>query len=331
MTNLKIIELENIPFKELESSKLTLELSGNIVSTTLANTLRRLAFDYVPTYGFTTETIQIKDNNSIFNNDRMRLRISQMTIPKINVPVSHLDESYWRDIKYDDPNRNKHPKDKYSIEMYINVRNDDPVNLNVTTNHAKFYIDGVEQKPFDNKFPHLIIQLRPKELFNCRAYAVLGVGFRNNIFASVSNAYYEEVSPNKIKLTLHSQGQLHEYDILYRSCIAFNNELNEIKTIIGNKYKNSKYKQEKTIKIKLEGKDHTIGMILNEYLQMNNKLAFSGMSKPDHLIDEVHIIMQSYDKDPLKPFFETIDQLTKIFNNIKGQIKKLGGNYIIHL
>lgn len=327
--DIKIIELEKKPFKDLQSSSLVLELSGKLATTTLANTLRRLVIDYVPTYAFTKETINIEENSSIFFNDKMKLRFSQITIPNINIPIAHLSDKYWKNIKYNDENRQKHPDDNENIEMYINIRNDEIDNINVTTNHAKFYFNGDEKKEvFNKKFPHLLVQLRPKEVFKCRAYCVLGVGLNDNIFSAASRAYFDEISKHKINLSIHSQGQIDEYDALYRGCICMINELKDIKNKIQDRYKNTAI--EGSLEINLDDKDYTIGYILNQFLQDNPNIEFSGMSKPDHLRNRVRIKMVSSKPNPLKFFFDTIDYLVTVFEKIKKELKKIGGKYILY-
>jgi len=67
---------------------------------------------------------------------------------------------------------------------------------------------------------------------------------------------------------------------------------------------------------------------LNEYLQLNKNVAFSGMSKPDLLVDQIVIKMISVDTNPIKPLFETFDHLDKLFTNIENQLVKLGKNFI---
>lgn len=45
--DIKIKQISKQEFKNLQSSQLTLELSGKTVTTALVNTLRRLSYDYV--------------------------------------------------------------------------------------------------------------------------------------------------------------------------------------------------------------------------------------------------------------------------------------------
>ncbi|AYV82173.1 MAG: DNA directed RNA polymerase subunit L [Homavirus sp.] len=322
-SDIKIIQLKKQEAKDLKASQLILEFSGKSVNSSLINTIRRVSYGYVPTYAFCKQSIQIEQNESIFDNDVMRLRLSQMTYPNLKVPIVYLPEQYWKGVDYSDRKREKFPEDTKNIEMYINVSNSTSEIMDVTTNHAIFLEDSVEIAKMDKKYPLLIIKLRPKEVFKCYAFGVLGVGLSNDIWSAAANCYYSEIDENKFKFTIESQGQLDEYDILIKACSILVIKLNSIKDIINNKYDNDQSKGKKKLIIHLENEDHTIGNILNEYLQNNKNIAYSGLSKPDLLVREVVIKLLSIDQNPLKHVYETIDLIIDICNNVQDQLKKL--------
>jgi len=322
--DINIKQLHKQPFINLQSSQLILEFSGKDVNYALVNSLRRCSLLYVPTYCFTKDSITIETNTSIFDGDYMRLRLSQLTLPKIDIPINFLPEKYWKNVDYSDPNREKHPKDTKNLELYINAKNDSPEILNVTTDHCKVYSNGVEQKDFYKPIsPSLIIQLRSGEEFNCRCVAVLGVGQINDIFAASSNCYYQEIDPTKFKFTIESQGQLEEYDILYKCCDVIKNKINDIKKIIQENNKNEVITKGNSIIIRLENEDHTIGNYINYLLQNNKDIAFSGLSKPDKLIDEVILKIMSVKPNPMKPLFETFDTMINTYDVLQSNITKL--------
>lgn len=329
--DIKITQLHKQEFKNLRGSQLVLQLSGKTVSPSLVNTLRRLSYSHVPTYAFHKDTINIENNTSIFNNDYMRLRLTQLTIPKVKNQIMFLPEKYWKDIDYADPDREKLPKDNKVLELYINESNTTKDVMNVTTDHVKIFENGQESKDkFKDISPMLIIQLRPNEVFNSRLTAVLGVGKRNDIWSAVGNSYFEELEEDghKYKLTLESQGQMDEYEILYKACKIFKHKMENLKFIIGDKYNTSDITKQNSLNIVIDNEDHTLGGILNEYLQLNKNVAFSGMTKPDLLIDQIVIKLISVNPNPIKPVFETFDLLDKIFTDIENQIVKLGSKFI---
>jgi len=326
--DLKIVELDKRSFNGLQDSKLMLEFMGTSSNTILVNTLRRLAMDYIPTYAFPKDTINIENSTSIYDNDEMRLRLEQLVVPNIKIPIAYLDDKYWLDIKHNNIDRLKHPKDNQVIEMNLNMRNDTSNIIDATTNDVEFFINGDKKKVFDEKYPHLIVRLNPKEVFVYHAKASLGIGAVNNIWSAVANAYYEEISENKIKLSLHSQGQMDEYEILYKACIIMIDEMNHIKDLIKSKYTGQTKIKENKLKIKLENRDHTFGNMINYALQSHKNVSAAGLSKPDHLINEIHILFETFDNDPLKSLYESIDYVIKLFNEIKVKLKTLGGKFI---
>lgn len=326
--DIKIIQLKKQEQKDLRSSLLVLEFTGKSVNSSLINTIRRLCYGYVPTYSFCKQTIQIEQNGSIFDNDYMRLRLSQIVYPNLTVPIMYLPEKYWKNVDYSDNKREKIPEDNIDIEMYINVSNSTNEIMNVTTNNVNFVENGNDIEKIDKGYPHLIIKLRPKEVFKCKCKGVLGVGLNNDIWSAAGNCYYSELIDNKFKFTLESQGQMDEYEILYKACHVLNIKLKSIRDIIQNRYDNSDIKNKKDVEIHLENEDHTLGNIINEFLQINKNVVFSGLSKPDLLVKEVVIKLLCVNKDPLKYVYETIDHILDINNVIQAQIKKLGGKYI---
>ena len=319
--DIKIKEIAKQEFKNLQSSQLVLELSGKTVNDVLVNTLRRLSYDYVPTYAFPSELITIDKNISVFDNDYMRLRLSEITIHNITNKIAYLEDKYWKDINFSNPNREKHPDDNKILEMYVNVINDTKEVMNVTTEYAKVFENGVELKgKFDSKFPALIIQLRPEGAFSCRCVAALSIGKNNHIFCAAGNGYFDDSGVNKYNLTLESQGQMSEYEILYKSCTVMKEKLKLTKELIKNIHNVSN----NTLRLELKNEDHTLGYMLNEFLQNNKEILFSGVAKPNLLVDTMIITLSSVNKSPLIIVQETIDYATKIFDNIQNQIKKLG-------
>jgi hypothetical protein len=105
---IKITELSKQESSGLKNSQLVLEISGDSVNFAIVNTIRRLVMDYIPSYSFCNDSIEIAENNSVFNNDEMKLRLSQMTIPNISNKINHLEKKYWKGVDYNDKNIEKH-------------------------------------------------------------------------------------------------------------------------------------------------------------------------------------------------------------------------------
>lgn len=330
--DIKISQVHKQEFKNLQAGQLVLSLSGKTVNSTLVNTLRRLAYDYIPTYAFPSESISIEKNTSIFNNDYMRLRLSQMTVPNIIVSTYFLEDKYWKNVDFRNPEREKHPDDKKILEVYINATNNTNDVMNVTTEYAKVYEDGVELKDrFDPKYPLLIIQLRPGEVFSCRCVGIMSIGLVNNIWAAAGNAFFKEINENEFQLTIESQGQMDEYEIMHKSCRVLKDKINITKKLIKDKYDSPLIKDVSMIKLEIENEDHTLGNIINEYLQNSKNVLFSGVSKPNLLVDNMIIEFQTIKNNPLQYLDETLDYIISIADEIENQIENLGSEFISYV
>lgn len=327
--DIKITELEKQQEDGLQSSQLILQMEGKLVMSSLVNSFRRTMYNDIPTYAFHPEFIDISENTSIFDNDEMKIRISQMTIKDVNVPVMFLEEEYIYNTSYMDPNKSKHKDDNMIIEMYINAVNTSNEIMNVTTNNVQIYINGEVVKKYDENYPHLIVQLRPSQVFKCRALCIIGVGLINNIWSGVANSYYSE-NNNKYKFTLLSQGQMDEYELMVRSCRILKYKINDIMEILKKGKIDSNIINKNTIRIKLENINYTIGNVINDYMQENENIIFSSIIKHNQLVNDIVLTISTNGKmKPMDALYDTIKHVTKIYDNIEEQLKTIGKKYIL--
>src|SRR5437868_11956647 len=84
-------------------SNLTLELSGKDANVIVANTIRRISMDDIPMYAFAY--INIEFNNSVFNNDMMKVHLKQLPIYDVESGLYYLHPSFWQNVDYNDKNR----------------------------------------------------------------------------------------------------------------------------------------------------------------------------------------------------------------------------------
>ena len=327
--DIKVTELKKQPFDGFQSSQLILNFKGKHVYPSVTNSLRRLALSEVPTYAFIADSIIIEENTSVFDNDEMRNRLEQFTIPNVNVPVLHLDEELWREVDYSDKNRPRHENDNINLEMVVNFRNNTVNNVSVTTNDATVYQDGenVSDK-FDSNFPWLITKLKPGQVFKATCKAVLGKGLRNNVWSSVATAYHSYDSEQDINLTLESQGQLDEYDILVRSCHVMKTKIKNLINKLSRNLDKDDIANQKMLLVRFDKEDHTLGEIVNEFLQESDDVIYSGVQKPDHLKNEINIKMKSVKNNPLKPLLKTMEDVIGIYDHMEEQFRNLGKKFI---
>jgi DNA-directed RNA polymerase subunit L len=321
--SITIKEISNIPFNGIISSQLKLEISG--INSITANTLRRIIQDDLPIYAFPSELIKIEQNNTIFNNDQMKDHLSQLPILNQDSGISYLDPIYWKDVDYKNLDREKHKNEK-TIDFYVNIHNVSPEIMNVTTDHAKIFLDGEQIDMWKHyKEKPLLIQLKPDATFKCHMRSALGTGERNAIWSSGLAFPYEDEKENKIIFTLESFGQMDEYTLLIKSCEYINHKLSELKKHIEKNITEGKIPNKKIIFIELEDEDFTLGNVVNDLLQDHPNIIYAGVGKPDHLIKAIRIKIECDDKfpSPIKPLYQVIDDLTERFNTIKNKLEAL--------
>lgn len=320
--DMKISEIEVHASDGLDASWLVLHFSGKDFNIKLANSLRRVCSNNIPAFAIPQEQITIDVNTAVaFNNDYMRLRLSQLPVYGADPDLYFLAEKYWNKdtINYADQKREKHPKEK-TIEYHLNIHNNTSMISNVTTSDLKMYIDGEQVQPYSQKYPILLIKLRPNDKFKCHMKAVLGVGERNVIWAGARNVFYDETEKgeNGLLFTIEGNGQAHEYDIIIRACKFLIKKYSDLKTDLSKKIQLKEILPKKTIHFKLDKESYTIGEPLNYEFQDHKDIIMSGLSKPDHLVSSMQIKVESVANvdSPLNAMLECIENLVTKFSHI---------------
>lgn len=320
--DIKCSEVELHESDGLDASWLKLLFSGKDFNIKLANTLRRTCSNNIPTYALAQELITIETNTAVaFNNDYMKLRLSQLPVVGIDPDIYFLSEKYWNKdaINYADPKREKHPKEKL-IEYYVNSHNNSSMISNITTNDIKMYVDGELFSPYNSKYPILLIKLRPNDRFKCHMKAVLGVGERNVIWAGARNVFYDEqdISKNELLFTIEGNWQCNEYETLIKACKYLIKKYTDLKNEIDKKFKTKEILPKKVIYLKLDREDYTISEPLNYELQDHKDIIMSGLSRPDHLVRSMQIKVESVAEieSPINAILECIDILINKFEHI---------------
>lgn len=209
------------------------------------------------------------------------------------------------------------------------------------------YVDGEQVMPYNEKYPILLIKLRPTDRFKCYMKAVLAVAERHIIWSSVKNAYYsyseqfvkfsefddvlENLKNNKeIKkkeyvdeentyyFTVEGTQQCNEHEILIRGCKYLIKKVGDLKNDLENRIKTKAIFPEKIIHFYLENEDHTLGEILNYEFQDNPQIIRSGVIKPDHLVRAILIKIESVPdvSTPLDAMISSMNLLIKKLNHL---------------
>ena len=331
--DIKVEEIYYNKKKAHVSSELGLKFSGKDCNIKIISTLRRIASNNVPTHAFNHNNIQIEQNTCVaFNNDYMRLRLSQIPVFNLDSKLSFLHNKYWKGVNYADPNREKHPEEK-NLKIYINSYNNSNEIKPITTKDIKCYLDNEQIEMFDPNAPILIVFLRPTDTFKAMMVASLGVGDEHSIYCACSNAwdtYDEEIKDNGDRiftsgeLYIKSRGEQGEYLILNHACEYLFKKYEDLKLDIERKVKSKEITADKELILTLDDEDFTLGEMLNFEMQEHKNILFSGLSKPDHQIKSIVFKIETDGKKtPADIIIETSDLIIKKFKQIQKNINKL--------
>jgi len=328
------IEVEEVAYvkyvkdESINTNLLTLKFFGSDFNIKMANTIRRVAANRIPTYAIPTELIKIESNTTVaFNNDYMNLKLSTLPIAEIDPNLYQLDEKYWYKVNFADPEREKH-KNEQSNEYYLDATNKTTSIIPVTTTDLNVYISGEKTTPYSEKYPLLLIKLRPNDHFQCHYKSVLGIGDLNAIWKAARSGYYDEIETSNGKeyvLTLEGNWQFSEYELYIRSCKYIIYRLNQIKDDLKEKMNSGQIENTEIIKFQIPNEDHTIGEVLNYEFQSHDDILGSGCTKRDHLIREILLTVESVpDKNsPFNAMLKCMDILVNKFQHIGKLIEDL--------
>jgi DNA-directed RNA polymerase subunit L len=319
------------------SSKLVLEFKNHKdITYQTINSIRKVCSKEIPTYAFHHSKINITRNNSVFDNDEIRLYLSQLPIPNINHDVDILSVIYYKDINFKDPNIIKHPNDKINIEYFIKAKNDttSPI-LDITTNDLRININGEfmdVNKMYSKEYPIPLIELRSGEEFECNMKAVLSIGENHSIFNS-AHCYHREIKENEYELIIESSGQMTEYEILERGINILIKKFENIKENIKNnqytgkdntKLIKSNNNNNEIIGLFIDNEDHTCGGPINYFLQNSEKILFSGVNRPEYAQKSIFIeAMGEKNINIMEEIIKACEKSMEFYKNILNIIKKI--------
>lgn len=323
--NIKEIKYETDNY---DSSTLVLNISGKDIHYSIINSLRKVCLDQIPIYALDRGKIKIFRNTSVFDNTEMELRLSLLPIKRVQNNVIYLPLKYYKNVNFADTKLERHPNDNTDIEFYLNSKNNGPETIKyVTTDDLKIKInnDLVDNKNiYRGKEPLTLIKLRVGEEFECSMKGVLAVGELNSIYNS-SNTFYKEIKENEeYQLTIESNGQLDEYELLLRGINIIIEKLKIIKENIVNLQYEMLLTENNSVKLIIKNEDYTCGGPLNYILQGMKEVDFSGVYS-QNLMEKNIVITCVIDKKYkiIDIFSKAIDNTIELYNSIEKKVKKL--------
>ena len=315
-----MISIDNISWnKEIMNSRLEFDITG--INHNILNTFRRVMLTNIPIFSF--NNITISENTSVFNNNYMKLRISNMPVFGIHsdepiftkiIPVKVKEVEIEQDIT-DDSLDAVNSSSLKQLTMYIDYVNNTTNIVTVGTDDCKFYFAEKQiPSPYAINIP--IIKLQSKQKIKLSAITQLGIEETSSIFSPVSIFAYKKLEENKYTVMIESRGQLNEKVLLDYTHT-------NIQLILDNFIKLIPDRDDIMGKILINDADHTLGNIIAEGLQNHKKVKFGGSNSP-HLLDKkIMVHYELYEKGNIKDIMvEIIDEYKLLFESIHKVIKK---------
>jgi DNA-directed RNA polymerase subunit L len=308
--NIKIINKQS----ELGESRLEFTIAGNNIDYILINTLRRTILSDIPIVAFTD--FVFNKNTSIFHNNYLKLRISNMPVWGIDNKYDFIEnenekkeinkntnknenenenentdtdgENELYDTKYNDINK---PNLK-DLSMYINYKNKLNSIYTLTTDDVNFYYDQKQiVSPYTTPIP--IIKLQENQEISFTAITKIGTENNNVIYSAVCVvAYkYNNINPktetcNDFTCFLESRGQISEERIIIVAIINIKKKLYNLLELIKNTNIDEDNIEGELI---INNENNTMGNLISRGLQLHKHISFAGYNLPHPLVKTVHI------------------------------------------
>jgi DNA-directed RNA polymerase subunit L len=288
------------------STCLQLEISGKNVCYQTLIAIRKASINQIPIYAFHPDKINITRNSSVYDNSEISCNLSQLPITNFHHQIKLLPLKYYKNVNFADGKIERHPSDIYQINYSMKAKNDGPepilfvttndLTISITstsTNKDKLISDEIipPKEKYSEKYPITLIKLRAGEEFECSMKGVLAVGELDGIF-NASNTYWKQLADDKFLLSVESNGQLSEYEILIRACEIIIEKLILIKENLDNGQYNMMQTTNNSLILEILNEDHTCGSPLNWIIQSMKEVTFAGVNKPDFMQKIINSVIQ---------------------------------------
>lgn len=330
----KII-LENY-INNIGNSRLEFIIEGDNINYIIVSTIRRIIFECIPIFAFSK--INFEKNSSVFHNNYMKLRISNMPVWNIENNIDYFDATNHTvpeqvDIIDDDDDINLLGDSKVDVSsmnqmtMYLNYKNKTNTITTVTTDNAIFYYNSKQiESPYDVPIP--LIKLQQNQEIILSAITQLGIENNDVIYSPVSIVTYKEITDNKYMFILESRGQLTEQRILLVAILNIIRKIESFHTTFKSSLSNvEENKSDEKIKIGqliINEEDHTFGNLITRGLQDHKEILFAGYKMEHPLVSTIIITYKINKNSKISKIIEdVVTYYIELFSSIKSKIEKL--------
>lgn len=357
--NVKLIENAD-EIDGYETCTSVINIVGKTVNHVIVNTLRRVILSLIPIYGFDASNINITKNTSVFNNDMMRLRLSNFPVyfsKNLNSKYKNLKKikydqiinpdnslSFAKELEYranlgsaelDVTLDNTTQNITNNLTIIINVKNtseNDIMDVTTMTPGVKFYFEK-EQISHIYANPLLIIQLQPGQEFVCTMISSLNIGLYNAIYRPCSMCHYEQLHENSYNLTVKSRRQINEKDIIIRACKIIKEKIKNSESVIIENISNySKHNNIDDLEfstehlrngtIVIEGEQHTMGNLISRFMQDHQNITYAGYKVGHPNVNQVEI-EYSCRTDIIAVIKDVCRSIISTYDNIENKVLKM--------
>lgn len=274
--------------KELGMSRLEFNIKGDSINYIVVNSIKRMIQSEVPIYAF--NDFEINENTSVFNNNYLKLRWSNIPIWGIDNTTetfqyeNEKEESFNQtkglidDIELTVDNEVNHSSIN-KLSMYVDYYNDSLEKYTVTTDNAKFYYKGGQiDNPY--KVPIPLVDLQSKQKIKFTAIGNIGIEDIDAIFSPCSVCFYKQNGDHDFNFILESRGQISEKRILV---VAIKLLIKKLHNFYQKLPKNNGIEGD----IVINNEDHTLGNLITFGLNQHKMIVSSGYYLPHPLKKQI--------------------------------------------
>jgi len=317
--NIKIISQRDDD--TFNANHLHIKIKGKSINHVIINTIRRIMIEEVPCYAFDINSINIKSNTSVYNNDYIRNRIENLPIPNIenNFDLNEYDNIRHQLFSNIQIEENKNSNNYHLLNMYVKEKNTSDLITNITSEHCEFYIKGKKIKSI-YKNPILICKLKPKEEIELSAIIEKNIALNHSKYAIVSICCFEKISENEYILKFENRNQIKNKEVLIRTIKII---IHKLKNLL-NKIQKKTFSSDNHGKIIFKNENHTLGNLVGRGLQDNNCIDFAAYKLEHLLIDELTIEYITNGSKTINEILnKTINKYIKLYEEFERKILSL--------
>lgn len=329
-------KIHNIEYNIIEydntygNTRLELKIKGQDIDYIILNTIRRTILTNIPNYAFTD--FNFKKNTSIFNNNYLKLRISNIPVwgidnnieifepTKKNISETIVEEENINDdIDMNPDTYNLNSSTLTQLTMFVDYTSNQKDIVTVTTDNAKFYY--AEKKinsPYKNPIP--LVKLQPSQTITFSVITSIGIEQQNSIYSVASVCFYKEINDHEYNFILESRGNINEKKIIHIGIINIINKLKNLFKNVSDKFDDSKLKGE----IIIINEDNTMGNLISHGMQVHQDVKFAGYNIPHLLENRVKIHYELKAKGKItKVLNDVTDYYIKLYEKILEKNKEI--------